>query len=145
MEGALPEAQPGSRVSLVNAVFQELQEALEKAVAGRTGAGGGLAVSKSRPRPDGLEFMVEGPGGSFRFLNSMDGVVRVSRIDAGRLREERLVTIGFEGGRCRTIERTAGIPRAPFRYSSVAAIVREMLLEAAGRADIPAGGGEKNS
>jgi hypothetical protein len=133
MEGALPDGPPGSRTGLVNTLFGELQQGFERALRqGVEGKAEGespdaprLSVSKARPRPDGVEFILESPAGSFRFLNSLDGVIRVFREESGRFREARLVTIGLEGGRPRMIERTAGVPRAPFRVTSVPQIVKE--------------------
>jgi hypothetical protein len=138
MEKALPEAGgKSSRVSIINGFFVELQDAFERAareaVAG-AGAPPARQVSKTRPRPDGLEFVIEGPPRSYRLLNSMDGIVRIFREEAGRFREEKLLTILFEGGRPRPIEKLAGGMRAPFRFTSIPRLVKDLLeVEAGGR------------
>jgi len=136
MEKALPEAGGKSaRLSLINGFFVELQDAFERAVreaAEGSGAAPARQVSKARPRPDGLEFVIEGPPRAYRLLNSMDGIVRIFREEAGRFREEKLLTILFEGGRPRPIEKLAGGMRTPFRFTSVARLVKDLLEADAG-------------
>lgn len=129
-------------MNLLNQVFTEIQETFERVVRGEenpeaaggdargaaeSAAAAGPRVTKARPRPDGLEFIVEGSSGSYRFLNSMDGIVWIYRDEEGRFREDRLLTVQFEGGSARLIERPAGIQRAPFRATSIPQIVKEVL------------------
>src|SRR5262245_29819987 len=84
----------GSRIALLNQFFGELQEAFERAA--REGVGGGAngggdgagaaaaRISKTRPRPEGLEFTIDGPRGAFRFLNTLDGIIWIHRDESGR-------------------------------------------------------------
>ncbi len=136
-EKAAGPAKPTSRIGLLNALFTELQEAFERSLREAPGAAGGAAsaavqVSKARPRPEGLEFLVEGPGGSFRFLNAMDGIAWIFRNEGGRFVEERLLSIQFEADRPRAIEKPVGLSRSPFRLTSVPGIVREFVGRAGG-------------
>lgn len=149
---AAPEAPPLSRNAFVNSLFSDLQAAFERGareLAGGTAPGDGkvpaqppsaraaapkveVKVSRIRPRPEGLEFIVEGPAGSYRFLNSLAGALRVDRNEGGLFHEDRLLTIHLDSGVPRAIERQAGVPRAPFRFTSVPQVAREFLARAAG-------------
>jgi len=70
---------------------------------------------------------VEGRSGSYRFLNSLEGFIGIERGMRGFFQEDRLLTIYFAGGSPRPIERPAGVPRAPFKFTSVPQLVRELL------------------
>jgi len=126
----------------VNNLFNELHAAFERAAAppapggapasaGAAASGAPLKVTKTRPRPEGMEFIVEGLPAPLRFLNSMSGVIWVYQEEGGRFRQERLITIHFEEGRARertprAIEKPAGVPRAPFRFTSVPQLIAEL-------------------
>ncbi len=131
-----------SRVTLLNKFFIELQGALERVSQEQAKPAGGAGrhpeketgdpekVSKIRPQPEGLEFLAQGPGGSYRFLNGMDGIVRIYREEEGAFREDRLLAIHFEGKIPRAIEKPVGLSRAPFRFTSVPQLAREIYPEA---------------
>ena len=139
-EEPLPAAPPGgSRIALLNQFFGELQEAFERGA--REGTGGGAngaagdaavggstaRVSKTRPRPEGLEFLVDGPRGPFRFLNTLDGIIWIHREEGGRFLEDRLLSVQYQGSTPRLIEKPAGGPRSPFRFTSLPQILKEFL------------------
>ena len=117
-----------NRVQAMNALFAEIGESFEKAAAERPASGGApaLRVGKPRPGPEGIEFTLAAPAGSFRFLNAMDGIVWLQREEDGKYVEERLLSVLFEEGRPRLIEKPVGVSRAPFRFASVRDLVREL-------------------
>ena len=90
-------------------------------------AKGEIVVSRIHTRIEGLEFTVDGPSGSFRFLNSLEGFISIEWGRRGLFQEDRLLTIYFAGGVPRPIERPAGVQRAPFKFTSVPQLVRELL------------------
>jgi hypothetical protein len=138
-EEPMPAAPNGSRIALLNQFFGELQEAFERAA--REGTGGGanggageaavgaaaVRVSKTRPRPEGLEFLVDGHRGPFRFLNTLDGIIWIYHEEGGRLREDRLLSVQYQGSTPRLIEKPAGGSRSPFRFTSLPQILKEFL------------------
>ncbi len=141
-----PAAPTSSRIALLNQFFGELQEAFERTAReagaaggeGQEGEGQGAAapqVSKTRPRPEGLEFLVHGPAGSFRFLNALDGIIWIFREEDGRFREDSLLSIQFEGSTPRLIEKPAGGLRSPFRFTSLPGILKEYFSVPRGGAD----------
>ena len=124
---APPPGPRGSRIAVVNGLFNEIAEAFERAAAERAGAGGiGVQATKPCPRTEGLEFTVQSAEGSFRFLNPMDGIAWIYREEEGKFVEDRLLSIQFEGGRPRLIEKPSGAARVPFRFTSVRDLVKEL-------------------
>ena len=134
METSSPKGAKGSRMALVNQLFTDLQERFEKSVREIAASAGEDVppesiprITKVRPRPEGLEFILELPSGAYRFLDSMDGIIWIFREEDRCFLEDRLLTIQFEGEVPRIIERPTGMQRSPFRYTSVPRLVKDFL------------------
>jgi hypothetical protein len=136
LEKAVPPGPRASRIQVMNALFNEIQETFERAAAERSGAAAssGLRVGRPHPLAEGIEFTVEVAAGTFRFLNAMDGIAWIHREADGRRIEDRLLSVLFEDGRPRLIEKPAGVPRAPFRTTSPRELVGSFLGSPAGQA-----------
>jgi hypothetical protein len=100
------------------------------------------AVTVTRPRSlaGGVELSVDGPGGSFAFLNTLGGYIRVGRRSAGAIEPVELISVARRGGSFRPIRKrvaAGGDPaarsirrRTPFAFTSVAELAREYVESA---------------
>lgn len=158
LEGA--EAPPGGSRGLgADVLFEDLREALasglrrlrdpgaaaESAPAGSpgppsAGAESTLTLSDPRPRLEGVEFVLEGPGGRVRCSNTLRGFLRIEwEGPEGAFRE--IVAAERRGGSDRPIEKplapAPGGSRTSFRFTSVAELAERCLEFARGAARGP--------
>jgi len=139
-EGQIAAPRPSSRITAVHQVFIELHAALDRALAPLpVGAlPGGSAppptprkaatrLSRPLPRPEGIEFVLDLPGESYRFLDTLDGIVWIYRGERGEFVEHSLLTVVFEGASMRLIERPAGAARAQFEFTSVTQLAKKYV------------------
>ncbi|MGQ9592851.1 MAG: hypothetical protein ACUVYA_21435, partial [Planctomycetota bacterium] len=100
-----------------------------------------LSLSDPRPRLEGVEFVLEGPGGRVRCVNTLRGFLRVEwEGPEGAFRE--IVATARRGGWDRPIEKplvpTPGGSRTSFRFTSVPELAGRCLEFAGGERE---GGG----
>ncbi len=141
-EGSLAGPRPSSRITALHQLFIELHAALERAIAEREGgarspdgapkaASRGAAdvprVTRPLPRQEGIEFVLDLLGESYRFLDTLDGIVWIFRGERGEFVEHALLTVFFEGSSTRLIERPAAAPRAPFEFTTVQQLAKKYL------------------
>ena len=153
MRAPLPEMR---KSAAIDGLFQDLLEAIEARVA-RAGSGtdpsrrpdaaGALRVSKPRALSEGVAFVLEGHGGSFRFTNSLKGFILVTHEERAASREESIISVHRRGMSYRPIVK-ALFPRVegrglmaryptPFAYTSVPVLPQEYLLRAEGQTESP--------
>jgi hypothetical protein len=67
------------------------------------------------------------PGESYRFLDTLDGIVWIFRGERGEFVEHALLTVVFEGASMRPIERPAAAARSQFEFTSVTQLVKKYV------------------
>jgi hypothetical protein len=135
----------GKRQEAVEHLFGDLRTILQKAIA--KGAAGKLRISNPGLLAEGVGFDLEGPGGVFRFLNSVTGQIRVGRSDRtpchGEVEPDAILSVQLRGGAYRPIWKPLlfraggeGAPvqlRTAFRFTSPRELARQYLSRLAGR------------
>jgi hypothetical protein len=131
-----PAPAEASLLAAVEQLFRDLLEALEKAVsAGAEVEGPPLALSRPRPTLDGVEFVLEGPGGRLELTNTLRGFLFL-RWFSPRGKGEEILSVQRHGGSYRPIQKHLPPPeagrRVGFQFTSVAELGKEVLLRARG-------------
>ena len=104
------------------------------------GASVWLRLSKERTLLDGLEFVLETPQASFRFLNTLGGSIEVHRVNDGRLEPIEVLSVQRSGGEFAPIRKDLGV-RGGFVFVTVPLLV-ERYAGRAGDSDVAAESGE---
>jgi len=139
-KGQAKRKEPGKRQEAVEHLFGDLRTILKKAIA--KGASGRVSVSEPRPlAEEGVGFELEGPGGLFRFLNSVTGHIQVGRSARtsrrGEVEPDAILSVQLRGGAYRPTWKplrfrdggggTRVQRRTPFQFTSPRELARQYL------------------
>jgi hypothetical protein len=121
---------PRTRQQAVSRLFSSLHDALAERVRrlerstdyGKTAAAVWLRLSRERTLLDGLEFVLETPASSFRFLNTLGGSIEVHRVEESRLELVEILSVQRSGDGFAPI-RKDGLGRSAFAFTTVRALV----------------------
>ncbi len=131
---------PLTRQQAVSRLFSALHEALAERARrlereseyGKTAAMW-LRLSRERALLDGLEFVLETPASSFRFLNTLGGSIEVQRVEESRLELVEILSVQRSHTDFAPIRKDAG-ERSAFAFTTVRALV-ERYARPADRTD----------
>jgi hypothetical protein len=140
-DGSTQESAPVEvrRRMAMEAFFTSLHEAMEHRVTQRKAVDPlsttGLELTRPRPLSEGLEFRLEVPGASLRFVNGLEGFIHVESLEEGRPRRAEILSVQWQRGAYRPIHKTVslgagGSVRSPFRFTSVPELAQAYLREA---------------
>ena len=90
---------------------------------------GPLRVSKEHSLAEGVEFVVETPQGSFRFLNTLASIVWIHQIVGDRLVPREILSVQLTGEGHQPIRKFPEARKSGFRFTSVRALVDVYLSD----------------